>query len=145
MPYPGMGPAMNDLVAGHIETMFAAVGTALPLIEEGKVRAIALTGGERLARLPGIPVVAETIPAFNHLEWFGILAPPHTPPATVTVLWHAISKALRAPDVQERLRQSMLTPVGSSPAEATAFLEDERQRWRAIVEARSNPATTSKP
>jgi tripartite-type tricarboxylate transporter receptor subunit TctC len=69
-----MGPAINDLLAGHIETMFAAVGTALPLIEDGKVRAIALTGGERVARFPGVLVISETLPTFNHLEWFGIMA-----------------------------------------------------------------------
>jgi tripartite-type tricarboxylate transporter receptor subunit TctC len=139
VPYQGMGPAINDLLAGHIETMFAAVGTALPLIEDGKVRAIALTGGERLARFPGAPVISETLPTFSHLEWFGIMAPPQTPATTVTALWQAISEALRTPDVQDRLRQSLLVPVGSAPAEATAFLESERQRWRAIVEARTHP------
>jgi tripartite-type tricarboxylate transporter receptor subunit TctC len=144
VPYQGMGPAMNDLVAGHIETMFAAVGTALPLIEDRKARAIALTGGERLAHFPGVPVIAETIPAFSHIEWFGILAPPRTPPATVGALWQAISEALRSADVQERLRRSLLVPAGSTPKETATFLESERQRWRAIVEARSNAVTPGK-
>jgi tripartite-type tricarboxylate transporter receptor subunit TctC len=131
--------AMAALLAGHIETMFAAVGTALPPIEDGKVRAIALTGGERLARFPGVPVISETLPTFSHLEWFGIMAPPQTAATTVTALWRAISEALRTPDVQARLHQSLLVPVGSTPEEATAFLESERQRWRAIVEVRAHP------
>ena len=138
VPYQGMGPAINDLLAGHIETMFAAVGTALPLIEDGKVRAIALTGGERLARFPSVPVNSETLPTFNHLEWFGIMAPPQTPSTTVTALWRAIAEALRTPDVQDRLRRSLLVPVGSTPEESTVFLESERRRWRAIVEVRTN-------
>jgi tripartite-type tricarboxylate transporter receptor subunit TctC len=107
--------------------------------EDGKVRAIALTGGERLARFPGVPVVSETLPTFNHLEWFGIMAPPQTPATTVTALWRAISDALRAPDVQDRLHRSLSVAVGSTPEEAAAFLESERQRWRAIVEARTDP------
>lgn len=138
IPYQGMGPAINDLLAGHIETMFAAVGTALPHIEDGKLRAIALTGGERLARLPGIPVIAETLPAFNHVEWFAVVAPPQTPATTVTALWQAISEAMRSPDVQERLKGSLLVPVASAPGDAAAFMESERQRWRAILEARTN-------
>jgi tripartite-type tricarboxylate transporter receptor subunit TctC len=138
VPYQGMGPAINDLLAGHIETMFAAVGTALSLIEDGKVRAIALTGGERLARFPDVPVISETLPTFSHLEWFGIMAPLQTPATTVTALWQAISETLRTPDVQDRLHQLLLAPVGSPPVEAAAFIESERQRWGAIVDMRTN-------
>jgi tripartite-type tricarboxylate transporter receptor subunit TctC len=138
VPYQGMGPAINDLLAGHIETMFAAVGTALPYIEDGKVRAIALTGGERLARFPGVPVISETLPSFSHLEWFGIMAPPRTPAPIVTALWQAVSEALQSPDVRDRLVQQMLVPVGSTPAEAAVFIRDEKERWRKIIEARKD-------
>lgn len=137
VPYQGMGPAINDLLAGHIDTMFAAAGTALPHIDDGKLRPIALTGGERLARFSGVPVISEMLPAFNHVEWFAIVAPPRTPPPTVTALWQALSESLRSTDVQDRLQRSLLVPVGNPPAEAAAFLESERQRWRAIVEARA--------
>ncbi len=140
-----MGPAVNDLVAGHIETMFAAVGTVLPLIKEGKVRAIALTGGTRLTGLLDIPVIAETLPSFNHREWFGVLAPPRTPRATINVLSQAISDALRSANVEDRLRRSLLVPMGSLPEETAEFLESERQRWRAVVDARSNLVMPLKP
>jgi tripartite-type tricarboxylate transporter receptor subunit TctC len=136
VPYQGMAPAINDLLAGHIETMFAAVGTVTPHIEDGKLRPLALTGGERLARLPGIPVISEMLPAFNHVEWFAIVAPPRTPAPTAFTLWQAISDALRSPDVEDRLRRAMVAPAGFSPAQTAAFIEGERQRWRAIVEAR---------
>jgi tripartite-type tricarboxylate transporter receptor subunit TctC len=136
VPYQGMGPAINDLVAGHIQTMFAAVGTALPHIEEGRLRAIALTGGERLARLPGIPVISEIIPGFNHVEWFAVMAPPRTPASVVESISGAISEALRASDVRDRLERASLVTIGNKPAEAAAFIETERERWRAIVEAR---------
>jgi tripartite-type tricarboxylate transporter receptor subunit TctC len=136
VPYQGMGPAINDLVAGHIQTMFAAVGTALPHIEEGRLRAIALTGGERLARLPGVPVMSEIIPGFNHVEWFAVVAPPRTPASVVELISEAISEALRAPDVRDRLERASLVTIGSKPKEAAAFIDGERERWRAIVEAR---------
>jgi tripartite-type tricarboxylate transporter receptor subunit TctC len=136
VPYQGMGPAINDLVAGHIQTMFAAVGTALPHIEEGRLRAIALTGGERLARLPGVPVISEIIPGFNHAEWFAVMAPPRTPASVVESISEAISEALRASDVRDRLERASLVTIGNKPAEAAAFIASERERWRAIVEAR---------
>jgi len=138
VPYQGMGPAINDLVAGHIDTMFAAVGTALPHVEDGKVRPIALTHGPRLAEFPGVPVMSETLPVFSHVEWFAVVAPPRTPAATVTALSQAFSEALRSSDVQDRLRRALLMPIGNSPAEAATFVEGERERWRAIVEARTN-------
>jgi tripartite-type tricarboxylate transporter receptor subunit TctC len=125
VPYQGMGPAINDLVAGHIQTMFAAVATALPHIEEGRLRAIALTGGERLARLPGIPVMSETIPGFNHVEWFAVVAPPRTPATVVESISEAIAEALRAPDVRERLERASLVTIGNKPAEAAAFIAGE--------------------
>jgi tripartite-type tricarboxylate transporter receptor subunit TctC len=135
VPYQGMGPAINDLVAGHIQTMFAAVGTALPHIEEGRLRAIALTGGARLTRLPGVPVISERLPGFNHVEWFAVVAPPRTPPSIVEPISDAISEALRAPDVRDRLERASLVTIGNKPAEASAFIAGERERWRSIVEA----------
>jgi len=137
VPYQGMGPAINDLIAGHIETMFAAAGTALPHLEQGKLRPIAVVGGGKLARLPDVPVISETLPTYNHTEWFAVLAPPQTPAATVATLSQAIAETLRSPDILSRLEQAFLQPVGKSPAEAAAFMENERQRWRAIVEARA--------
>jgi tripartite-type tricarboxylate transporter receptor subunit TctC len=135
VPYQGMGPAINDLVAGHIQTMFAALGTALPHIEEGRLRAIALTGGQRLARLPGVPVISESIRGFNHVEWFAVVAPPRTPAAVVETISEAISEALRAPDVRDRVELASLVAIGNKPAEAAAFIARERERWRVIVEA----------
>jgi tripartite-type tricarboxylate transporter receptor subunit TctC len=135
VPYQGMGPAINDLVAGHIQSMFAAVGTALPHIETGKLRPLALTGGARLAQLPGVPVISETIAGFEHSEWFAVMAPPRTPSAIASAIAEAIAQALRAPEVQDRLQRAVVVPVGSTPADAAAFIARERERWRAIAEA----------
>jgi tripartite-type tricarboxylate transporter receptor subunit TctC len=135
IPYQGMGPAINDLVAGHIQSMFAAVGTILPQIKAGKVRAIALTGGERLDQLPGLPVVSEFVSGYNHTEWFAVAAPPRTPAPVVAAVWQGISASLHTGDLENRLKDNVLIPVGSKPNEAAAFLESERARWRAVVAA----------
>jgi tripartite-type tricarboxylate transporter receptor subunit TctC len=135
IPYQGMGPAINDLVAGHIQSMFAAVGTILPQIKAGKVRAIALTGGGRLEQLPGVPVVSEFVPGYNHTEWFAVAAPPHTPAPLAAAVWQGISASLHSGDLEKRLKDNVLIPVGSKPNEAAAFLESERARWRAVVAA----------
>jgi len=145
VPYQGMAPAINDLLANHIQTMFAAAGTVLPQIQEGKLRAIAIAGGDRLAQLPEVPVIKETLPTFNHMEWFAIVAPPRTPPAIVDELWRAISEAAHEPEVQKRLKGLALVPVVNSPSEAAAFIKAERERWRAIVAARRERGEPAKP
>jgi tripartite-type tricarboxylate transporter receptor subunit TctC len=145
VPYQGMGPAINDLLAGHIQTMFAATGTVLPHIDDGKLRAIAITGGDRLARLPGVPVITETVPGYNHIEWFAIVAPPRTPAPVVEAVWQALAAALREPEVQAWLQPTALELVANSPAQAAAFIEAERERWRAIVEARRSRGEQTKP
>lgn len=132
-----MGPAINDLIAGEIETMFAALGTALPYIDDGKLRPLALTGGERLARLPDLPVISETVPGFDHIEWFAVVAPLHTPSATVTTIREGIAEALRSPDIRDRMQKQLLTPGGGSPEKTAAFFGRERQRWHAVVENRN--------
>ena len=124
-------------------------GTTAQLAQEELMRALGVQlvhvpyqgmgpGGERLARFPDVPVISETLPTFSHLEWFGIMAPLQMPATTVTALWQAISETLRTPDVQDRLHQLLLAPVGSPPVEAAAFIESERQRWGAIVDMRTN-------
>jgi tripartite-type tricarboxylate transporter receptor subunit TctC len=145
VPYQGMAPAINDLLAGHIQTMFAATGTVLPYIDDGKLRAIAITGGDRLARLPGVPVITETVPGYNHIEWFAIVAPPRTPAPVVDAIWQALAAALREPEVRAWLRPTTLELVAGSPAEAAAFIEAERERWRAIAEARRGRGEQARP
>jgi tripartite-type tricarboxylate transporter receptor subunit TctC len=135
IPYQGMGPAINDLVAGHIQSMFAAVGTILPYIKAGKVRAIAITGGARLEQLPGVPVISEFLPGYDHTEWFAVVAPPRTPAPIVDTIWQGISTSLHSSDIETRLKENSLVPVGGKPNEAAAFLDSERARWRAVVAA----------
>jgi tripartite-type tricarboxylate transporter receptor subunit TctC len=135
IPYQGMGPAINDLIAGHIQIMSAAVGTILPHVNAGEVRAIALTGGERLAQLPNVPLVSEFVPGYKDTVWFAVVAPPRTPASVVTKISQGISDALRSADIQSRLSENALIPIGNKPTEALAFIESERARWQTIVRA----------
>lgn len=136
IPYQGMGPAVTDMVANHVQTMFAAAGTALPTVREGKLRAVAITGGDRLAALPDVAVIRETLPQFNHTEWFAIVAPPKTPAPIVAEISQAIAEAIRDPEISDRIKSLALQPIANNPTEAAAFIASETARWKKIVDAR---------
>jgi tripartite-type tricarboxylate transporter receptor subunit TctC len=86
VPYPGLAPAMRDLLAGHIEAIFDTPGNVLPHVANGGVRAIAVTGTERLAELPNAPPIVDTLPGNVHTDWFAVVAPPKTSPAIAATL-----------------------------------------------------------
>lgn len=133
IPYKGLGPAEIDLVAGHIDVMFDVLGSALPNIKDGKFKALAVTSTSPLAELPGVSPIAATFPDFVFAEWFAFVAPPKTPAQIAAKLSEAVSETLRLPDVAQRFHDVSVTPVGSSPAEAAALINQERERWRKAV------------
>jgi tripartite-type tricarboxylate transporter receptor subunit TctC len=130
VPYKGLGPAVIDLLAGHVDMMFDNLGNSLQHIRGGKLRAIAVAGDKRIAELPDVPAVAETYPGFNSRSWFVLVAPPKTPPAIAEKLSKAVADVLRELDVVTKLRELSLTPVGNSPAEAAAYIRREAAHWR---------------
>src|SRR3954463_1559762 len=133
VPYKGMAPAMADLLAGHIAMTVDVLGNALPHIKSGKLKALAVAGETRLPELPDVPAVAETFPGFHFKGWFAVAAPPNTSPAIAATISQAIAEALKLPDVVQRFRELSVVPLGTSPAETAAFLEQERERWRRVV------------
>lgn len=135
VPYQGLGPAMRDLIAGHIDAMFDAVGNTLQYVKEGKLKLLAVTGGKRVAELPDVPTISEMLPKVSHEFWFGVVAPPKTAPEITNKLSQAIAEVLQQPDVRQRLANFVVTPVGSSPAETAAFLRQENGRWQNIIAA----------
>lgn len=131
VPYPGgLAPAERDLLAGHIDVMFDVLGNAWPHLQDGGLKALAVGTAARLPELPELPTIAETIPGYVHNEWFAVLAPPKTPPEIVNKLSRAIAETLKMPDVAKRFSVFHVVSVGSSPAETTAFIKSEDQRWR---------------
>jgi tripartite-type tricarboxylate transporter receptor subunit TctC len=133
IPYKGLAPAEAGLVAGDIDVMFDNLGSSLPFIKAGRMKALAVTSEKRLAELPEVPTIAGTFPDFVFTEWFAFVAPPKTPSEVTTKLSQAISETLRLPEVAERFRSVSVTPVGTSPAETAALLKRERERWHKAV------------
>jgi tripartite-type tricarboxylate transporter receptor subunit TctC len=133
VPYQGMAPAQSDLLAGHVDVMLNNLGNVLPLVREGKLKLLAVNTPERLSVVPDTPAMSELINGFVLQDWFAILAPPNTPPALANQISNAIAETLKLPDVVKRLDDLYVVPVGSSPADATTFIAQERERWRQIA------------
>lgn len=135
VPYPGLAPAMRDLLAGHIDAIFDTPGNVLPHVANGGAKAIAVTGTERLVELPGAPPIADTLPGIVHTDWFAVVAPPKTPPAIATTLSQAIADAMKQPDVAKRIAEFRVTAVGGSPAETGALMKREAEQYRTLIAA----------
>lgn len=135
VPYPGLAPAMRDLLAGHIEAIFDTPGNTLPHVANGGVRALAVTGTTRLPELPDAPPIADTLPGNVHTDWFAVVAPPKTPPEIATRLSQAIAEAMKQPDAAKRIAEFRVTVVGSSPVETGALMRQEAEQYRALIAA----------
>jgi tripartite-type tricarboxylate transporter receptor subunit TctC len=133
VPYKGIVPARTDLLAGQVDIMFSEVGGALPLIQAGKVRALAIGSEKRDASLPEVPTLSEVLPGFVSAPWFGLVAPPATPTAIASQLSAAIAEALKQPDVLQRVQSLSLEAVGSTPAQMDQFLKKEREFWGTAI------------
>jgi tripartite-type tricarboxylate transporter receptor subunit TctC len=133
VPYNGTGPALNDVIAGHVDLMFAGTVSVLPLIAGGRLRAIAVDSEMRIVELPDVPAVAETFPGYVVTSWNAVVAPPKTDARLVATLSAAIAEVVRMPDVNKRLREMSAIPIGSSPADAATRIAQERERWHKII------------
>jgi len=134
VPYKGSAPALTDLVAGHVQVMFDSMITALPLVNAGQLRALAVTGAQRSPVVPNLPTIAEAgVPGYSANGWIGIVAPAGTPPAIVDKLHASIVKGLTDPGLREKLTAQAAEPVGSSPAEFAAFIRSETDKWAKAV------------
>jgi tripartite-type tricarboxylate transporter receptor subunit TctC len=131
--YRGLGGALTDLLAGHIDVMFDSVGTSAPLITAGSLNGLGFGGQKRLPKLPDLPTVAEVYPGFASVNWYAIVAPPKTPIGIANQLSLAINEVLQLPDVGKRFDELHATPVGGSPADTAIFLKSETERWRKVI------------
>jgi len=113
--------------------MFDNLGVSLPQVKSGKLKALAVASSKRVPSLPDVPTVAETLPGFDAVTWFGIVGPPRTPPAIADKVAAGVAESLRNPDVLRRLGDLSADPLGMSPAETAAFMKQETERWGAVV------------
>jgi tripartite-type tricarboxylate transporter receptor subunit TctC len=135
VPYKGSAPALLDVLGGQVDMMFVDLGSALPHIRAGKVRALGIANERRNSFLPDVPTIAEVLPDFVFTSWFGMVAPAGTPPAIADKLAAAIGEALKQPDVAPRLAELSLEVVASTPAEMARVMKRDREVWSKVVRA----------
>ena len=133
VPYKGTAPALTDLLAGQVDMMCDNLGVSLPHVRAGKLKALAVASKRRFPGLPEVPALAETLPGFESLAWFGIVAPPRTPAPIVEKIAGGVRDAIKLPDVQKRLADLSAEPMGLTPAETAAFMREEVERWAAVI------------
>src|SRR3546814_788052 len=144
VPYKGSSPAMVDLIGGQIQAMFDTAPSALPHLAGGKVRALAVTGTQRLAGLPDVPTFAQAgYPEFDAPVWYGLMAPASVPAPVVSYLNEQVNLILDEAETRQRLAQLGSVPAKGSPQAFGQFLAKESQRWQAVVKnARSEEHTS---
>jgi tripartite-type tricarboxylate transporter receptor subunit TctC len=134
VPYRGTGPAMSDLIAGHIQMMFDLLPGSLPQIEAGKVRALANAGAKRALALKDLPTVAEQgLPGFDSASWVALVAPVKTPAPVLAKLRAEVAKVIASPDIVKRLAELGSEPGTADEAEARAFLGAETKKWANVI------------
>ncbi len=134
VPYRGAPPAINDLIAGQVQSMFGSPLAVVGHIRSGRIRAIAITGAKRSTAVPDVPTFAEAgLPGYDASTWNGIMVPAGTPRAIVERLNRDIVKILRAPETQQRFSVDGSVAVGSTPEEYAAFIEAEHAKWSRVV------------
>src|SRR3954470_18485104 len=135
IPYKGTAPALTDLLAGQVDMMCDNLGVSLPHVRSGKLKALAVASKRRFRGLPDVPALAETLPGFESIAWFGIVAPPKTSAAIAEKIAAGVQDALKLPDVQKRLADLSAEPMGLTPAETAAYMKRETQRWAAVIKS----------
>jgi tripartite-type tricarboxylate transporter receptor subunit TctC len=135
VPYKGTAPALADLLAGQVEMMCDNLGVSLAHVRSGKLKALAVASPKRIAALPGVPALAETLPGFEAVAWFGIVGPPGTPAAVAEKVSAGVRESLRDLGVLKRLSDASADPMGLTPAQTAAYMQQETERWGAVIRA----------
>ncbi len=134
VPYKGGGPAITDLMAGHIPSFFAVISTGVPHVKSGKVRAIAVTSQQRAETLPEVPTIAESgIKGYSAINWYGLHAPAKTPAAVVAKLNKALTTTLNTSEVIEQLKQRGIVSTPSSSEAYGPFIVSEQKKWIPLI------------
>ena len=134
VPYSGTAPALNDLVAGHVDAFFDNLSSSLAQHQAGTIKILAVCSTERAAQLPNVPTVSETaLPGFSAIAWYAIMAPRRTPEAIINKVNKDVVSVIGQPDVQKRFLDQAAKPVANSPQEAAAFIASESQLWGDVI------------
>ncbi|MGA8173234.1 MAG: tripartite tricarboxylate transporter substrate binding protein [Pseudolabrys sp.] len=135
VPYRGSAPALQGLLAGDVDLMFDNLGVSLPLAEAGKLKLLAVASATRMPSLPNVPTIAELLPGFEAVAWYGIVAPPNTPKAIIDKINADANEALRQPEVQDSLKKLSAEIFGGSVDKTAKYMRDEIERWNHVIKA----------
>ncbi len=134
IPYKGSGPALIDVLGGHVSLMFASAPSAMPHIKTGRLRALAMTGSQQSAAVPGVPTIAESgLPGFETYGWYGVLAPAGTAPPIIARVHGAIIKAMAAPEVMERIVADGSEAVAGTPEQFANYIKRDIPKWAKVI------------
>jgi tripartite-type tricarboxylate transporter receptor subunit TctC len=138
VPYRGAVPALNDVIAGHIDMFFDTLTTSVPMYRAEKVRILAVGGAERSAVVPEIPTVAESgLPGFRSVTWFAMVGPPGLPAALAEKINRDVVEGLQRPDVVDKLQRLTLEPMPGSPQDAARFFDEETALWARVIQEKN--------
>lgn len=135
-PYKGGGPAINDLLGGHVDSMIASLPLVLPYVQAGKLRALAMTSRQRDERLPAVPTVSELYKGFEAYSWVALIAPTRTPPDVLGKLTAAMTATLRDPAIAKQLTDGGFEVVAGDASQTNKLIQDESARWGRLIKAR---------
>jgi tripartite-type tricarboxylate transporter receptor subunit TctC len=135
IPYRGSAPALQGLLAGDVDLMFDNLGVSLPLVEAGKLKLLAVASAQRLPSLSDVPTLAETLPGFEAVAWYAIVAPPQTPKVIVDKINADVNEALRQSELSEPLRKLSAEVFGGSAERAKKYMQEEVDRWGNVIRA----------
>jgi tripartite-type tricarboxylate transporter receptor subunit TctC len=133
VPYRGSAPALQGLVGGEVDVMFDNLGVSLPLVQGGQLKLLGVGSDKRMASLPDVPTIAETLPGFSSAAWFAVVAPPKTPQRIVDKIGADILEALKQPEIVQRLATLSAEVVGTTPQESVKYFRDEVARWHKVI------------
>ena len=133
VPYRGLGPAVNDLIAGHVDLMFDTPTTSLPLHQAGKVKIIGTGTTERVREFPDVPTIAESLPGYRAVTWYAMVAPPQIPPPLADRINRDVVEILGRKEVAERVRGIQMEPATRSRTEAADFFREEAALWGKVI------------
>jgi tripartite-type tricarboxylate transporter receptor subunit TctC len=134
VPYRGAQPALNDVLAGHVDMFFDTLTTSVPLYRDGKVKILGVASAERAATVPELPTIAEQgIPGFRSITWFALVAPPETPAVIADKVDHDVDEFMQKPEFVEKLRNLRLDPMGGTRDDAAKFFAGETALWGKVI------------
>ncbi len=134
IPYRGTAPAIQDVIAGQVELMFAAVGNAQAQVKAGRLKALGVTSAKRLASFPDVPAISEVLPGYESSAWFGLFGPARMSPELTRRIGDAARQAIAMPDVRRRLEVEGAQAVANSSEEFAKFVQNEIVRWAKVVQ-----------